>query len=137
MPCPLWGPKYLNKTQECCFTPVSTASTGLLCLSVGARVRHGRSDTEVSVWPLPRTYHVQCMTILGIPEWAPTEATQPEAWVKACLGCDPSHQVWTVGTSGKGNTLSHQRVFPLDPYVRMQAGIVHAMVHLGGKDELG
>ena len=27
--------------------PVSTASTGLLCLSVGARVHHGRSDTEV------------------------------------------------------------------------------------------
>ena len=27
--------------------PVSTTSTGLLCLSVGARVHHGRSDTEV------------------------------------------------------------------------------------------
>ena len=27
--------------------PVSTASTGLLCLSVGARVHRGRSDTEV------------------------------------------------------------------------------------------
>ena len=27
--------------------PVSTASTGLLCLSVGAHVHHGRSDTEV------------------------------------------------------------------------------------------
>ena len=27
--------------------PVSTASTGLLCLSVGARVHRGRSVTEV------------------------------------------------------------------------------------------
>ena len=89
------------------------------------------------VWWLLRTYHVQCMTILGIPGWAPTEATQPEVWAKAHLGCDPSHQVWTAGTSGKGNTLSLQRVFLLDPYMRMQAGIVHAMVHLGGNDGLG
>ena len=27
--------------------PVSTASTGLLCLSVGARVHHGKSNIEV------------------------------------------------------------------------------------------
>ena len=27
--------------------PVSIASTGLLCLLVGAHVHHGRSDTEV------------------------------------------------------------------------------------------
>ena len=40
-------------------------------------------------------------------------------------------------TSGKGNTLLYQRVFPLDPYVCMQAGMVHAMIHLGGKDGLG
>ena len=61
---------------------------------------------------------------------------QLEALVKAHLGCDPSHQVWTAGTSGKGNTLLYQRVFHLDPYVHMQAGIAHAMVHLGGKDGL-
>ena len=42
--------------------PVSTASTGLLCFLVGARVHRGRSDTEVSVWPLPRAYHVRCVT---------------------------------------------------------------------------
>ena len=42
--------------------PVSTASTGLLWLLVGARVHHGRSDTEVGMWLLPRTYHIQCMT---------------------------------------------------------------------------
>ena len=77
------------------------------------------------------------MTILGIPGWVPTEDTQPEAWAKARLGCDPSHQVWTAGTSGKGNALSHQRVCPLDPYVHTQAGIVCATVHLGGKDGLG
>ena len=117
--------------------PVSTTSTGLLCLSVGAHVHHSRSNTEVSVWLLLCAYHIRCMTILGIPGWAPTEAMQPEAWAKAHLGCDPSHQVWTAGTSGKGNTLSHQRVFPLDPYMHAQAGIACATVHLGGKDGLG
>ena len=117
--------------------PVSTASTGLLCLSVGAHVHHGRSDIKVSMWPLPRAFHIWCMTILGIPGWAPTEDTQPEVCAKACLGCDLSHQVWTAGTSGKGNTLSYQRVFPLDPYVCAQAGTARAMVHLGGKDGLG
>ena len=92
--------------------PVSTASTGLLCLLVGAHVHPGRSDTEVSMWLLLHAYHVQCMTILGIPGWAPTEAMQPKVWAKTCLSCDPSHQVWTAATSGKGNTLLHQRVFP-------------------------
>ena len=76
------------------------------------------------------------MTILGVPGWAPTEDMQPELQVKACLGCDPSHQVWIVRTSGKGNTLLYQRVFPLDPYMHVQAGIAHAMIHLGGKDGL-
>ena len=77
------------------------------------------------------------MTILGVPGWAPTDDMQPELWVKARLGCDPSHQVWIVGTSGKGNTLSYQRVFPLDPYVCAQAGVVHVTIHLRGKDGLG
>ena len=117
--------------------PVSTASTGLLCLSFGACVHCVRSNTELSMWLLPRTHHIQCVTILGIPGWVPTKAMQSEAWAKAHLGCDLSHQVWTAGTSGKGNTLSHQRVFPLDPYMDAQARVVHAMVHLGGKDGLG
>ena len=77
------------------------------------------------------------MTILGIPGWVPTDNMQSEVWAKAHLGCDPSHQVWIVGTSGKGNTLLYQRVFPLDPYMHVQAGIACAMVHLGGKDGLG
>ena len=77
------------------------------------------------------------MTILGVPGWVPTDDTQPEPQAKARLGCDPSHQVWIVRTSGKGNTLSYQRVFPLDPYVHMRAGVVHVMIHLGGKDGLG
>ena len=111
--------------------PDSTTSTGLLCLSVGAHVHCGRSITEVSVWPLLRAFHIQCMTILGIPGWVPTDNTQPEAWAKAHLGCDLSHQVWTVRTSEKGNTLSYQRVFPLDTYVHVQAGVACAMVHLG------
>ena len=55
--------------------PVSTTSTGLLHLSVGAHVHCGRSNTEkYRVWPLPHTHHFQCMTILGIPGWAPMEA---------------------------------------------------------------
>ena len=117
--------------------PVSTASTGLLCLSVGAHVHLGRSDTEVSMRPLPCAFHIWCMTILGIPGWAPIDDTQPKAWAKACIGCNPSHQVWIVGTSGKGNTLSYQRVFPLDPHVCVQADVVHVTVYLGGKDRLG
>ena len=42
--------------------PVSTTSTGLLCLLVGAHVHHVRSDTELSVWLLLLTHHIQCMT---------------------------------------------------------------------------
>ena len=77
------------------------------------------------------------MTILGVPEWAPTDNMQPEPWAKARLGCDLSHQVWIVKTSGKGNTLSYQRVFHLNPYVHAQAGVVHVTIYLGGKDRLG
>ena len=76
------------------------------------------------------------MTILGVPGWAPTDDTQPKPWVKAHLGCDLSHQVWIVRTSGKGNTLLYQRVFPLDPYMHAQAGVVCVTIHLGGKDRL-
>ena len=90
-----------------------------------------------SMWLPPRVFHIRCMTILGIPGWVPTDDMQPELWAKACLGCDLSHQVWIVGTSGKGNTLSYQRVFPLDPYVYVQAGVAHVAIHLGGKDRLG
>ena len=55
--------------------PVSTTSTGLLCLLVGAHVHRVRSNTEkYHMWPLLHTHHFQCMTILGIPGWAPTEA---------------------------------------------------------------
>ena len=34
--------------------------------------------------------------------------------------------------SGMGNTLLYQRVFHLDPYVYIQAGVVRATIHLGG-----
>ena len=77
------------------------------------------------------------MTILGIPGWVPTDDMQPKPQAKAHLGCDLGHQVWIVRTSGKGNTLSCQRVFPLDPYVHAQAGMARVMIHLGGKDGLG
>ena len=77
-----------------------------------------------TVWLPLHIFYIWCMTILGVPGWAPTDDTQPEPWAKACLGCNPSHQVWIVRTSGKGNTLSYQRVFPLDPYVHTLAGVV-------------
>ena len=43
------------------FLPVSTASTGLLHLSVGACVHHVRSDTELCMWPLLCAFHIQCV----------------------------------------------------------------------------
>ena len=90
-----------------------------------------------NMWLPLHVFHIWCMTILGVPGWVPTDDMQPKPWVKACFSCDPSHQVWIVRTSGMGNTLLYQRVFPLDPYVHVQAGVVHAMIHLEGKDKLG
>ena len=90
-----------------------------------------------TAWLPPHIFRIRCVTILGIPGWAPTDDTQPEPQAKARLGCDSSHQVWIVRTSGKGNTLSYQRVFPLDPYVHAQAGMARVTIHLGGKDGLG
>ena len=56
--------------------PVSTASTGLLHLSVGAHVHYVRSNTEkCRMWLLPHAHHFQCLTILGIPGWVLMEAT--------------------------------------------------------------
>ena len=89
-----------------------------------------------TAWIPPHVFHIRCVTILRVPGWAPTEDMQPELQVKAHLSCNPSHQVWIVRTSGKGNTLSYQRVFPLDPYVHAQAGVARVMIHLGGKDRL-
>ena len=42
--------------------PVSTASTRLLCLLVGAHVHCVKSDTELNVWLLPHMHHIQCVT---------------------------------------------------------------------------
>ena len=95
------------------------------------------ATSKWTMWLLPHRFSIRCVTIFGIPGWAPTEDMQPKPWVKDHLGCDLSHQVWIVGTSGKGNTLSYKRVFPLDPYMHTQAGVAHAMIYLGGKDGLG
>ena len=38
-----------------------------------------------NMWLPPRVFHIQCMTILGIPGWAPTDDMQPEPWAKAHL----------------------------------------------------
>ena len=45
--------------------PVSTTSTGLLHLSVSARVHHVRSNTgNCHVWPPPCVHHFQCVTYI-------------------------------------------------------------------------
>ena len=90
-----------------------------------------------TAWLPPCIFCIWCMTILGIPGWASTEDMQPKLQVKAHVSCNPSHQVWIVRTLGKGNTLSYQRVFSLDSYVHVQAGMAHVTIHLGGKDGLG
>ena len=90
-----------------------------------------------TAWLPLRVFCIRCVTILGIPGWALTEDTQPKLQAKAHLSCDPSHQVWIVRTSGKDNTFLYQRVFPLDPYVHVQAGVALVTIHLGGKDGLG
>ena len=65
------------------------------------------ATSKWTVWLPPCVFCIRCVTILGVPGWAPTEDTQPKPRAKACLGCDLSHQVWIVRTSGKGNTLSY------------------------------
>ena len=65
-----------------------------------------------TAWLPPHVFRIQCVTILGILWWVPTDDMQPKLRAKTHLGCDPSHQVWIVRTSGKGNTLSYQRVPP-------------------------
>ena len=63
------------RPRSAALLPVSTASTGLLHLLVGAQVHHVRSDTgNHCMLPQPHMQHFQCMTIIGIPGWAPTEA---------------------------------------------------------------
>ena len=111
--------------QDCCAFQLV-----LVCIVVEA-------TPKWSMWLPPRGFRIWCMTILGVPGWVPTDDMQPKLWVKACLGCDLSHQVWIVRTSGKGNTLSYQRVFHLDPYVHTQTSVALATIHLGGKDGLG
>ena len=65
-----------TRPRSAALLPVSTTSTGLPCLLVGAHVHCLRSNTEkYCMCPLQCTHHFQCVTILGIPGWAPTEAT--------------------------------------------------------------
>ena len=49
VPCPTGDLGISTRPGSAAPLPVSTASTGLLCLSVGACVHHGRSDTEVEL----------------------------------------------------------------------------------------
>ena len=64
-----------TKSRSATLPPASTASAGLLHLLVGAHVHHVRSDTgKRRMWPQPCAHNFQCVTILGVPGWAPTEA---------------------------------------------------------------
>ena len=54
-----------TRPRSAALLPVSTASTGLLHLSVGAHVHRVRSNTEkYRMWPLPRAHHFQCVTYI-------------------------------------------------------------------------
>ena len=54
-----------TRPRSAALLPVSTASAGLLHLSVGACVHGGRSDTEkYRVWLLPCAHHFQCVTYI-------------------------------------------------------------------------
>ena len=50
------------------------------------------------------------MTIIGIPGWVPTEATQPKMRAKAHPSCDPSLQV-QLQKQGKGAMHPHTSRF--------------------------
>ena len=71
-----WGPLSISmRPWSATLLLVSTTSTGLLHLLVGAHVHCVRSDTgKHCVWPLLYAHHFKCMTILVIPGWVPTEA---------------------------------------------------------------
>ena len=75
-PCPQWGPLSIStRPGSAALLPVSTTSTALLHLLVCARVHRVRNDTgKCHIWPLPCAHHFQCVAIIGISGWAPTEA---------------------------------------------------------------
>ena len=54
-----------TRPRSAALLPVSTTSTGLLHLLVGAHVHCVRSNTEkYHMWPLPYAHHFQCMTYI-------------------------------------------------------------------------
>ena len=63
-PCPQQRPLRIStRPGSAALLPVSTTSTGLLHLSVGACVHRVRSDSgNHHVWPLLCTHHFQCVT---------------------------------------------------------------------------
>ena len=66
MPCPQRGPLSISMGPgNAALLLVSTASTGLLCLSVGSCVHRVRSNTgKYRVLPLPCAHHFQCVTYI-------------------------------------------------------------------------
>ena len=58
-------PSISTRPESAALLPVSTTSTGLLRLLVGAHVHCVRSDTEkYHVWLLLRAHHFQCVTYI-------------------------------------------------------------------------
>ena len=116
--------------------PVSTTSTGLLCLSVGAQVHHVRSDTgNCQVWLQLRVQHSQCVTNIGIPGWA---QLKPHS-VKC--GCRPTSVVTPVCKCGlqesQGRVIrSCTRGFSPGSLCVCPAGVVFTTAYLEGKGEL-
>ena len=56
-----------TRPQSATLLPVSTASTGLLHLLVGAQVHRVRSDTgNQHMWLQPHMYHSQCLTYTSL-----------------------------------------------------------------------
>ena len=136
---PQRGPIIIStRPRSAALLPVGTASTGLLCLSVGARVHHIRSDTgNHRVWLQPRVQHFQCMTIMNpdIPGWAQLKLCSPKH------GCRPTSVATRVCKCGpwesQGRVIhSCTRGFSPGSLCVCAAGVACMMAYLEGKDEL-
>ena len=117
--------------------PVSTASTGLLHLSVGARVHRVRSDTgNCHMWPWPCTHHFQCMTIIGVPGWAPLKLHSLKCGRRPTLVATRVIKCGLWERQGRVIRSCTRGFSPGSLHVCI-AGVACRMAYLGGKDELG
>ena len=125
-----------TRPRSAALLPVSATFTGLLHLSVGARVHRVSSNTgNCCMWPQPCMQHSLCMTIIGIPRWAQLKPHSPKC------GCRPTLVVTQVCKCGlqesQGRVIcSHTRGFSSGSLCVCAAGVVHMTAYLEGKDEL-